>query len=88
VQVDGAPGNVDQAVDLSPDIAGGTLPFRSASFHLVTNRHESFVAAEVARVLAPGGFQARIWAVCLSLRSGAWRRPHDSWRAAAQQALL
>jgi SAM-dependent methyltransferase len=31
------------------------LPFRDACFHLVTNRHEAFVASEVARVLAPGG---------------------------------
>jgi hypothetical protein len=31
------------------------LPFCAAAFHLIINRHESFVAAEVARVLAPGG---------------------------------
>jgi SAM-dependent methyltransferase len=31
------------------------LPFPSASFALVTARHQSFVATEVARVLAPGG---------------------------------
>jgi SAM-dependent methyltransferase len=55
VQSDGAPNNVDQAADLSRSSAGGGLPFRSATFHLVTNRHESFVAAEVARVLMPGG---------------------------------
>jgi SAM-dependent methyltransferase len=31
------------------------LPFRDAAFDLVLNRHEAFDAAEVARVLAPGG---------------------------------
>lgn len=34
---------------------GGRLPFRSASFDLVSNRHEAFDAREVARVLRPGG---------------------------------
>lgn len=33
----------------------GRLPFRDAAFDLVLNRHEAFTAAEVARVLAPGG---------------------------------
>jgi SAM-dependent methyltransferase len=51
VAVVGAPDNVDQAAaPLLPP-----LPFATATFHLITNRHESFVAAEVARVLAPGG---------------------------------
>lgn len=51
VAVVGAPDNVDQrsAPALPP------LPFADAAFHLVTNRHESFVAAEVARVITPGG---------------------------------
>ena len=31
------------------------LPFREASFQLVVNRHESFVATDVARTLARGG---------------------------------
>jgi SAM-dependent methyltransferase len=31
------------------------LPFPDGSFHLVSNRHESFVARELARVLVPGG---------------------------------
>lgn len=59
VQVDGAPDNVDQEPG---DLAGwpggerrGRLPFRRASFHLVTDRHEAFVASEVARILVPGG---------------------------------
>lgn len=55
VQVDGAPDNVDQEVTVSRGNTDGALPFRSGALHLVTNRHESFVAAEVARVLAPGG---------------------------------
>jgi hypothetical protein len=34
---------------------GGRLPFRDGSLDLIGNRHESFLAAEVSRVLAPGG---------------------------------
>ncbi len=34
---------------------GGRLPFRDGSLDLICNRHESFVAREVSRVLAPGG---------------------------------
>jgi len=34
---------------------GGRLPFRDGSLDLVCNRHESFLAVEVSRVLAPGG---------------------------------
>jgi SAM-dependent methyltransferase len=49
VQVDGAPDNIDQPGD------GGELPFDDQAFDLVINRHEAFVAAEVARVLEPGG---------------------------------
>jgi len=33
----------------------GRLPFRDGTFALVANRHEAFNAAEVSRVLAPGG---------------------------------
>jgi SAM-dependent methyltransferase len=33
----------------------GRLAFKDAAFDLVTNRHESFVASEVARVLRPRG---------------------------------
>jgi SAM-dependent methyltransferase len=50
VQTEGAPDNDTQRDDM-PD----TMPFRDGSFDLVTNRHESFSAAEVARILAPGG---------------------------------
>ena len=35
--------------------ARGRMPFRSASFDLLLNRHESFAAPEVARVLHSGG---------------------------------
>jgi SAM-dependent methyltransferase len=34
---------------------GGRLPFCDGSLDLICNRHESFLAAEVSRVLAPGG---------------------------------
>lgn len=46
-----APDNVEQ----QPDDTRGRLPFPRESFELVTNRHESFLPSEVARVLAPGG---------------------------------
>ncbi len=32
------------------------LPFNDASFDLIINRHESFSAAEVYRILTPGGY--------------------------------
>lgn len=50
-QIEGAPDNILQdAVEL-----GGELPFADGSFDLVTNRHEAFLAGEVARVLRSGG---------------------------------
>ena len=49
VQNESAPNNT------SPDGPGGRLPFRNGAFGLVINRHEAFRAAEVSRVLAPGG---------------------------------
>ena len=51
VAVEGAPDNTDQ----SRAAALPALPFVDAAFHLVINRHEAFVASEVARVLTPGG---------------------------------
>lgn len=33
----------------------GALPFRDSEFDLVSDRHEAFMAGEVARVLKPGG---------------------------------
>jgi SAM-dependent methyltransferase len=51
IHTEGAVNNALQATDE----AGDRLPFRDASFDLVLNRHEAFAAAEVARVLAPGG---------------------------------
>jgi SAM-dependent methyltransferase len=51
VRDEGAPDNAEQASDESR----GLLPFPSASFELVTSRHEAFVATEVARVLVSGG---------------------------------
>jgi SAM-dependent methyltransferase len=46
-----AAGNMDQ--DGADD--GGRLPFGDGSLDLLCNRHESFLAVEVSRVLAPGG---------------------------------
>ena len=37
------------------DPTRGRLPFRDGAFALVINKHEAFLAAEVSRVLAPGG---------------------------------
>jgi SAM-dependent methyltransferase len=51
VRVEGAPDNTEQ----TGVVRGGTLPFDDGSFDLVTNRHESFLASEVARVLRAGG---------------------------------
>jgi hypothetical protein len=49
VEVEDAPDNVDQL----PCEHRGRLPFDDAVFLFVTNRHESFVASEVARVSQP-----------------------------------
>jgi SAM-dependent methyltransferase len=46
-----APDNVDQL----PGLDSPALPFGSDTFSLVVSRHESYVAAEVARVLRRGG---------------------------------
>jgi len=51
IQVEGARDNMDQ--DGADD--GGRMPFRDGSLDLICNRHESFHAAELSRVLAPGG---------------------------------
>jgi SAM-dependent methyltransferase len=37
------------------DVVGGPLPFADGSLDVVLDRHESYDAREVARVLAPGG---------------------------------
>jgi SAM-dependent methyltransferase len=50
VQDEGAPDNIGQGRD-----GRGRLPFGDGVFALVTSRHEAFRAAEVSRVLAPGG---------------------------------
>jgi len=39
----------------SADVVGGPLPFAYGSLDAVLDRHESYDAREVARVLAPGG---------------------------------
>ena len=51
VRHEGAPDNVEQA----DDETRGQLPFPSGSFALISNRHGTFVASEVARVLTPNG---------------------------------
>jgi SAM-dependent methyltransferase len=51
IQVEGAPDNTHQ----DGNDSGGRLPFRDRAFTLVANRHEAFRAAEISRILAPGG---------------------------------
>jgi hypothetical protein len=51
VRDEAAPDNVEQ----SENETRGRLPFPSQSFALISNRHGTFVASEVARVLARGG---------------------------------
>jgi hypothetical protein len=51
VHTEGAPDNHHQV----PSDRAGRLPFRTEVFDLVTNRHESFRATEVTRVLRRGG---------------------------------
>ncbi len=41
--------------NVQTDETKGHLPFRNGSFHLVVNRHASFLAKEVSRILVPGG---------------------------------
>ena len=41
--------------DTTSDQEGAHLPFEDASFELIINRHECFVATEVFRLLQPGG---------------------------------
>lgn len=50
VQDEGAPDNMDTG-----GAQRGRLPFSDGAFALVANRHEAFLAAEVSRVLSPGG---------------------------------
>lgn len=50
VQVEPAPDNDEQGYVEQ----AGRLPFRDGSFDLVINRHESFVAREVARIMTSG----------------------------------
>lgn len=52
VQVAPARDNIGRPIES----AAPPLPFRSAAFHLVADRHESFELGEVARILAPGGW--------------------------------
>jgi SAM-dependent methyltransferase len=53
VNVVRAEGPADNNIQTDETI--GHLPFRDGSFHLVVNRHASFVATDLWRILAPGG---------------------------------
>jgi SAM-dependent methyltransferase len=52
VQVENA---LDNNLQSEADNSYARLPFPDESFHLISNRHESFIANEVARVLDHGG---------------------------------
>lgn len=52
VEAEGAPDNAQQRF-VQDEL--GRLPFRTGAVDLVVNRHEAFLAAEVSRVLRPGG---------------------------------
>jgi SAM-dependent methyltransferase len=55
IHCDGAADNMsEEGASTTPDRAG-LLPFADDAFDLVINRHESFRADEICRVLAPGG---------------------------------
>ena len=54
IGVESAPDNIDQA-DGTPGDTASHLPFRDDTFDLVLNRHSSYWAGEVARVLKAGG---------------------------------
>ncbi|MGA8115215.1 MAG: class I SAM-dependent methyltransferase [Actinocatenispora sp.] len=51
LRTDGALDNVDQG----PSDRSGLLPFQAGSFDVVINRHESYRAREIRRILRPGG---------------------------------
>jgi len=55
VHCDGAPDNMSELAASPDEGRPGRLPFHDGSFDLVINRHESFRADEVFRVLSPGG---------------------------------
>jgi SAM-dependent methyltransferase len=89
VRDEGAPDNVEQG-RLDPR---GRLAFRDGAFHLVVNRHEAFVAREVARVLDSGGVfltqqvdNGNLDDCAALLGRGAPPEPH-SWLAVAVRQL-
>lgn len=53
IAVEGAPENYSTLE--TPDTNTPALPIRDCAFDLVLNRHESYLAAEVFRILRPGG---------------------------------
>ena len=55
VHCDSAPENMSAEAAAARSDRPGLLPFADSAFDLVINKHESFRADEVARVLAPGG---------------------------------
>jgi hypothetical protein len=57
VQDEGAPDNYHDAPESVGSVSEdrGRMPFRTGAFALIVNRHESFRATEISRVLAAGG---------------------------------
>jgi SAM-dependent methyltransferase len=69
VRDEGAVNNGDQDAarrNGGTDGARGRLPFRDGAFRIVANRHEVFLASEVSRVLAPGGWFVTQQVDCLT----------------------
>jgi SAM-dependent methyltransferase len=88
VHYQGSPDNFNQH-GVVPD----TMPFTDGAFDLVINRHESFSAAGVARILAPGGVfltqqvDYRSYDDLYRLLDMEVPEEPDSWVSLAQQQL-
>jgi len=73
----------------SDDLVGGPLPFDDASLDVVLDRHESYGACEVARVLAPRGrfltqqVDGRASPICWASSARRPRHPRCSWTASS-----
>jgi len=91
VLVQGAPENWQTLA--TPDCNRPPLPLRDRAFDLVINRHESYLAAEVFRVLRPGGrFMTQQCGGThhaeLNDRIGIPRPRYAAWRFSAAQNQL
>lgn len=91
VFAEGAPEN--WATHATPQCDAPALPFRDGAFDLVIDRHESYLAAEVFRVLRPGGWFVTQQCggthhVELNDLIGLPRPRYAAWRLAAAETQL